>query len=97
MLNPIPAQAVNFLSKVDRHVLCSRYSECLEICLSKGWQGFSCSECSHFEFERPDDTDYWAEQSRNSRCLLMKAGYLPKWVVDLVRNRGKPEDLYADM
>ena len=92
MLNPMPAQTVNRPSEVERRVLCSRYSECLEICLSKGWQGFSCSECQDFEFECPDDTVHWAEQGKNSGWLLMSAGYIPKWIADRVRNRNGSED-----
>ena len=85
MSNPISAHMVNRPSEVERRVLCSRYSECLEICLSKGWEGFSCSECHDFEFERPDDTSHWVEQGKNSGWLLMSAGYFPRWIVD----RGK--------
>jgi len=92
MLNPVPAQSVNRPSEVDRRVLCSRYSECLEICLSKGWQGFSCSQCEDFEFESPDDTAHWAEQGKNSGWLLISAGYVPRWIVDRVKNRTGPED-----
>ena len=78
MLNPIPAQTVNRPSEVERRVLCSRYSECLEICLSKGWEGFSCSECQNFQLERPDNTSHWVEQGKNSGWPLMGAGYLYK-------------------
>lgn len=85
MLNPIPDQMVNRPSEVERRVLCSHYSESLEICLSKGWEGFSCSECQDFEFECPDDTSHWVEQSKNSGWLLISAGYFPRWIVD----RGK--------
>ena len=96
MLNPMPAQTVNRPSEVERRVLCSRYSECLEICLSKGWHGFSCSECQDFEVGCPDDTVHWAEQGKNSRWLLMNAGYLPKWIADRVRNRKESEDSSYD-
>ena len=92
MLNPMAAQTVNRPSEVQRRVLCSRYSECLEICLSKGWQGFSCSECQDFEFECPDDAAHWVEQGKNSGWLLMRAGYCPRWIADRVRNRNESED-----
>ena len=91
MLNPMPAPTVNRPCEVERRVLCSRYSECLEICLSKGWEGFSCSECQEFEFECPDDPDHWAEQGKNSGRLLMSAGYLPKWIAKRLRNRNESE------
>jgi hypothetical protein len=81
-LNPMPAQTVNRPSEVDRRVLCSHYSECLEICLSKGWQGFSCADCQDFEFENPDDADHWAQQGKNAGCLLIKAGYFLRWIVN---------------
>jgi hypothetical protein len=77
MPNPMPAKMVDQQNEVNRQVLCSRYSECLDICLSKGWQGFSCSECHNFEIECPDDPIHWAEQEENSAWLLMSAGYLP--------------------
>jgi len=77
MLNPVPAQIANRPSDVERRVLCSRYSECLDICLSKRWPGFSCSKCNDFDFECPDDTEHWAEQGENSGWLLMNAGYVP--------------------
>jgi hypothetical protein len=80
MFNPMPNQIGDPPSEVNRLVLCARYSECLEICLSKGWQGFSCAECQDFELEHPNDTAYWAEQGQNSRWLLMHAWYLPKWI-----------------
>ncbi len=96
MLNPMAAQTVNRPSQVQRRVLCSRYSECLEICLSKGWQGFSCSECHDFELERPDDTVHWAEQSKNSGWLLISAGYIPGWIADRVRNRKEQQDCSCD-
>ena len=83
MLNPMPAKTVNRPSEVERRVLCSRYSECLEICLSKGWHGFSCFECQDFELECPDDTVHWAEQGKNSGWLLMSAGYFPRWIEEL--------------
>lgn len=92
MLNSIPAQAVDRPSEVERRVLCSRYSECLEICLSKGWQGFSCSQCQDFEFEYPNDTAHWEQQDESSRRLLISAGYLPKWIVERVGTRYDPED-----
>jgi hypothetical protein len=89
MLNPMPAEAVNRPSDVQRRVLCSRYSECLEICLERGWQGFSCVRCNDFEFECPDDMVHWAEQGKNSKCLLMSAGYLPKWIVEKMKSRAE--------
>jgi hypothetical protein len=96
MLNPIPSQSVNRPSEVERRVLCSRYSECLEICLSKGWPGFSCSQCHDFELECPNDTAHWAEQSQNAGCLLMSAGFFPKWVIEKVGNRNRPEGSSRD-
>jgi hypothetical protein len=96
MLNPIPASTVNRPSEVERRVLCSRYSACLEICLSKGWQSFSCSDCLDFEFECPDDSDHWVEQGNNSKNLLMSAGYVPGWIVDRVRNSTEPDHIYLD-
>jgi len=96
MPNPIPAQMVNRPSEVKRRVLCSCYSECLDICLSKGWQGFSCSQCQDFELECPDDPIHWAEQGENSRSLLMSAGYLPKWIVNKAKNSNGSEDFFRD-
>lgn len=90
MLNPIPTQTANRPSEVKRRVLCSHYSECLEICLSKRWQGFSCSECQDFEFECPDDTAHWTEQGKNSGWLLMSVGYFPKWIADLEKKSKAP-------
>jgi len=92
MPNPVPAQNVAHPSEVDRLVLCSRYSECLEICLAKKWPGFSCSECWDFELECPDDVDYWSEQGKNSRWLLFRAGYLPNWALDLLESLSEAED-----
>ena len=85
MPNPIPAQIATLPSEVQRRVLCSRYSECLEICLSKKWQGFLARECQDFELEFPNDPDYWVEQGKNSGWLLMSAGYLPKWIAVKVK------------
>ena len=96
MPNPIPDEMANRPSEVRRRVLCSRYGECLEICLSKGWLGFCCSECQDFELECPDDPVHWAEQSYNSGRLLMSAGYLPKWIVNKIRNRNGSEDFFRD-
>jgi len=87
MLNPMPSSMVNRPSEVERRVLCSRYSECLEICLSKGWQGFSCLECRDFELECPDDMAHWAEQGKNSGWLLLCAGYYPRWIADRMRKQ----------
>ncbi len=96
MLNPMPAQMVNRPSDVERRVLCFRYSECLEICLSNGWPGFSCAECTGFEFESPDDPAHWAEQGKNAGWLLISAGYLPKWIAERVRNRHGSGDFLGD-
>ena len=95
MLNPTPAKMVNRPSEVQRRVLCSRYSKCLEICLSKGWPGFSCSECEDFELECPNDTAHWAEQGENSGWLLMNAGYFPKRIANRVRDLNELEDFIA--
>jgi hypothetical protein len=94
MLNPKPAQSGDRPSKVQRRVLCARYSECLEICLSKEWQGFSCSECSEFEFECPDDADHWVEQGKRSAWLLLSAGYLPRQIGDWVISQNEQQDLF---
>ena len=96
MSNPMPAQTVNRPSEVQRRVLCSRYSECLELCLSKGWQGFSCSECQDFKFECPDDAAHWEEQGKNSQWLLMSAGYFPGGSWTWVRHRKQPENFSCD-
>jgi len=94
MPNPMPAETVNLPSEVKRRVLCSRYSGCLEICLSKGWQGFCCSECPDFELERPEDRVHWAQQGKNSGWLLMNAGYLPKWIANQIRNWNGPDEFF---
>jgi hypothetical protein len=86
---------VNLPSEVKRRVLCSRYSECLEICISKGWRGFSCSECQDFELECPGDATHWAEQGENAGWLLMSAGYFPKWIANKVRDLNELEDFIA--
>jgi len=96
MQNPMPARTVNRPCEVERRVLCSRYSECLEICLSKGWPGFSCSECHDFEFERPEDAAHWVEQGENSRWLLMNAGFFPRWIVERAGSREELEDFFCD-
>lgn len=93
-MNPTPRQAVDRPSEVERRVLCSRYSECLEICLSKGWEGFSCSECQDFDFECPNDSVHWIEQGKNSKWLLINAGYFPKWIVERVKDQKKLEDRF---
>lgn len=96
MSNPIPAQAANRPSEVNRLVMCSKYPDCLTICLRNGWPGFSCSECRDYEFEHPDDPDHWVEQGKNSEWLLINAGYCPKWIINKARNRNAPEDLFCD-
>jgi hypothetical protein len=92
MFNPIPAQAVDRPSDVKRRVLCSHYSECLEICVSNRWQSFSCSECRDFNFECPNDTAHWAQQNDNSKLLLINAGYMPKWIADRIGNQYDYDD-----
>ena len=97
MMSPVSAQAVDRPSEVQRRVLCSHYSECLDICLSRGWPGFSCSQCRDFDFECPDDPVHWAEQSKNSGRLLLNAGYFPKWIVDRVKNRSDAREILREL
>ena len=87
MLNPAFADQVFHPSLVERRVLCAHYDRCIEVCLSKGWPEFSCSECQDYEFERPGEPDYWNDQAVRCRDLLQCAGYFPRWLADEARRK----------
>jgi hypothetical protein len=39
----------------ERNVFCPFYSQCLDIVIEKGWNGWSCSECEHSSrVEKPE-------------------------------------------
>ncbi len=95
-MNPKQPDPVSCPSEVDRKVLCHFYNSCLEITLRNGWPGFSCSECRAFEFEHPEDPDWWAAQGEKSRELLMNAGLFPRWIVERYRARRQEKSSPAD-
>lgn len=76
-MNPTMSPQVNGLAALSRNVLCQHYSHCLDLAIRKGWPGFSCDQCQHYELEPSNDTDHWREQAGRCRLLLAKL-FAPK-------------------
>jgi hypothetical protein len=76
-MNPTMSPQVNSVTALSRNVLCQHYAHCLDLAIVKGWPGFSCEQCQHYELEPANDTDHWREQAGRCRLLLAKL-FAPK-------------------
>ncbi len=73
-MNPIRASRKLKAPQAPRNVLCRHYNHCLDIAIEKGWDAFSCSQCSDYALEAGGDAEYWEEQDWRSANLLLKIG-----------------------
>ncbi len=85
-MNPRESNQVERLFQVERQVLCAHYNSCLEVAVEKHWAGFTCSECEAFMMEGTGNPYWWECQAENARRLLLKAGYVPKGIMNRIRN-----------
>lgn len=68
-MNPIPAREVDELSKVNRQVLCEHYESCLDLALSRRWEGFSCETCGSFRAAQRPSIE-WLEDALSCGNLV---------------------------
>jgi hypothetical protein len=69
-MNPTMSPQSNGVANLSRNVLCTRYSQCLDVAIDKGWQGFTCSQCETYDPEPPGGSLHWQEQAGRCRVLL---------------------------
>lgn len=94
-MNPTPAEPAKTLREVNRLVLCRTYGACLDAALLRGWPGFTCERCEDFEFEGREDPDWWKAQAEKASTLLLFAGYLPRRLIESVKNIRKGQSRKA--
>lgn len=76
-VNPSPCKQICSPSKITRRVLCAQYPYCLDLAITRQWDGFSCGSCGDYQEE---DTTRAADWQRQAECCgrLLKAVFVDK-------------------
>ena len=76
-MNPTRAKPTTNPAKTQRRVFCAHYSLCLDVAITRQWEGFSCGSCGDY---REEDTTGAAEwQAQAERCgKLLKAIFVDR-------------------
>lgn len=67
MLNPIPCSTT---SNPDRNFFCRHYEPCLDLAVSRRWEGFTCRSCGAYE-PIEVDREWWIQDGRACLALVL--------------------------
>jgi hypothetical protein len=76
-VNPTRAKQISSPAKITRRVFCLHYSLCLDLAITRQWDGFSCGSCGAYQEEDTTRAAEWQVQAE--RCgKLLKAIFVDR-------------------
>ena len=82
-MSPSPSKQIGNPVKVSRRVFCAHYQDCLDLAVTRHWDGFTCESCG--DYQQLDTTTAAVWQVQAERCgRLLRAIF-----VDRPRKRSK--------